>query len=97
MGMNLWSGCHNCRECVMHLRGQEQLTIHPFYRDHYKCMKLDEGAVQTLSDYYQNPDTVFDGYEDVFERYAPSRHYRVERASEGNRVAAKHNPERETE
>lgn len=69
MGMNLWSGCHTCHECIMHFRSKEDLSIHPFYRKHYKCMERRPSAVETLSDYYQDPETAFDGYRDVFDEF----------------------------
>jgi hypothetical protein len=69
MGMNIVSGCHNCKEQVMHLRSDEGLSMQRFYRDHFTCMKNDPNCVETLSDYYQDPELAFENYKDCFDFY----------------------------
>lgn len=72
MGMNLHSACHIHRVTIMHMRGGESQSIHPFYQDHLKCMKGNPDSVQTLSDYYQDADALFSEYKSVFGRYFPA-------------------------
>jgi len=50
MGNNLYSVCHKCKEKIMHWRGEEHLTILPFYHEHKKCLMEDINNVQTVMD-----------------------------------------------
>ncbi len=56
MGMNLRTACHKCKEQVFHFRREEQKTILPFYRKHYKCMVEDPSNLETLEDQIQEQD-----------------------------------------
>ena len=60
MGMNLRSCCHKCREQVFHCRMEENKTILPFYRKHYKCMEENPMNLETLEDQLQEANWMHD-------------------------------------
>lgn len=53
MGMNLVSACHKCKVKQTHLRRKESLTMLPFYKKHYECMREDPVNVETKEDQIQ--------------------------------------------
>lgn len=51
--MNFMSACHTCKERIHHFRGEECLTLIPFYKRHAKCLKDHPEAVETREDQLQ--------------------------------------------
>ncbi len=66
MGMNLRSCCHKCRVQKFHLRGKENESILPFYKEHYECMRISPRNIETQEDQVQEMNWM-GTYKDIYE------------------------------
>ena len=64
MGLNLQTCCHKCKVKVFHFRRKENLTLMPFYNDHYNCMKENPSNIETKEDQTQEENWMND-YKDI--------------------------------
>ncbi len=74
MGQNLISCCHKCKEQCYHFRGEEQVTILPFYKAHTECMRWNPASVETLDDQLQEQNWMRDEISEGGYTKWPDRH-----------------------
>lgn len=56
MGINVQSCCHKCQVRVFHYRGEECLTMMPFYYKHRPCLAINSANLETKEDQNQEEE-----------------------------------------